>query len=402
MQNRIGGYLAGAIPAGVTRKESGKFDKLPPKVDLRDHLTEVEMQVGNSCVANAFAGAYEYLAKRNNGNSSDISRLYIYYNARYLGESQDKDSGSVMYNAIEGLKQYGACSEELWPNEETMILDEPDQPSYDHGANFKIVDAEYIETELELWKQTLAEGYPISFCLNTFESFDSANKNRGRVPMPKPSDNVRETHGWHAMLCVGYSDPDKVFIVRNSWGKEWGDKGYCYIPYDYVINQDFNGHDSWIIKSVENLDFSDGVWDETEESSFAVEGMIYVTDFWIQAEDTEEFATDLETLCMEYVENEEDFFFDYEAKEEDGVEYTYINNFEIVTEDFDGFIEELDALCLKHAVDEEYSFTYSNEKESEEEEESDDEEEEEEDESEDEEEEENDEKVAGAAGGSVG
>jgi hypothetical protein len=84
MANRIGGYLAGAIPANVKKKEAGKLKSIPPKVDLREHLTEVEMQVGNSCVANAFAGAYEYLAKRNNGDSADISRLYIYYNARCM------------------------------------------------------------------------------------------------------------------------------------------------------------------------------------------------------------------------------------------------------------------------------------------------------------------------------
>jgi len=358
MANRIGGYLAGAIPANVKKKEAGKLESLPSKVDLREHLTEVEMQVGNSCVANAFAGAYEYLAKRNNGDSADISRLYIYYNARWLGEAADKDCGSVMYNAIEGLKEYGACSEELWPNDDTMILDEPDQTAYDHGSNFKIVDAEYIETDLEIWKHTLAEGYPISFCINTFGSFDSATKNRGRVPMPKASDNVRETHGWHAMLCVGYSDPDKVFIIRNSWGKDWGDKGYCYIPYDYVINQDFNGHDSWIIKSVENLDFSDGVWDESEESSFAIDGMVYVTDFWIETEDCEDFATKLEELCLEYVENEEDFYFDYETKEEDGIEYTYINNFEILTEIPDDFIADLETLCVENAIEENYSFSY--------------------------------------------
>ena len=359
MTNRIGGYLAGAIPADVKRKVAGKLNQLPPKVDLREHLTEVEMQVGNSCVANAFAGAYEYLAKRNNGDSADISRLYIYYNARWLGDTADKDCGSVMYNAIEGLKEYGACSEDLWPNDDTMILDEPDQTAYDHGSNFKIVDAEYIETDLETWKHTLAEGYPISFCINTFESFDNANKNKGRVPMPKPSDNVRTTHGWHAMLCVGYSDPDRVFIVRNSWGKDWGDRGYCYIPYDYVINNEYNGHDSWIIKSVENLDFSDGVWDESEESNFAVDGIIYVTDFWIETEDVEDFATQLEELCMEYVENEEDFFFDYEAKDEDGVEYTYINNFEILTESPDDFIAALETLCIDNAIDENFGFNYA-------------------------------------------
>jgi hypothetical protein len=51
------------------------------------------------------------------------------------------------------------------------------------------------------------------------------------------------------MLCVGYSDADKVFIVRNSWGESWGDRGYCYIPYDYMTNPDLNG-DLWSIRRV--------------------------------------------------------------------------------------------------------------------------------------------------------
>jgi C1A family cysteine protease len=46
------------------------------------------------------------------------------------------------------------------------------------------------------------------------------------------------------MLCVGYSDPDRVFIVRNSWGSDWGDKGYCYIPYDYLMSEKYNDGDS--------------------------------------------------------------------------------------------------------------------------------------------------------------
>ncbi|MFD2521353.1 C1 family peptidase [Emticicia soli] len=393
MENRIGGYRAGAIPADVKKKKAGtKYDKLPSKVDLRDHLTEVEMQVGNSCVANAFAGAYEYLAKRTLGEASDVSRLYIYYNARYLDDSQDQDCGSIMYNAIEGLKEYGACSEELWPNDKTMILYEPDQSAYDHGSNFKIVDAEYIELDLDLWRNTLAEGYPIAFCLNTFQSFDEANKNKGRVPMPRKSDNVRETHGWHAMLCVGYSDPDKMFIVRNSWGSGWGDKGYCYIPYDYVIHNQYNGNDSWIIQSVENLDFSEGVWDESEESNFAVEGLLYINEFWINVEDTEKFATKLEKLCLKYVESEEDFYFDYYSEEDENeIEYTYISNFEILTEYQDEFVAELDKLCAKNAIDEDYSFTYGDEPEEYEEEEESDEEEDEEEYEEEEEEEEYDE-----------
>ena len=89
-----------------------------------------------------------------------------------------------------------------------------------------------VPTELEAWKQVLAEGYPIIFGLSLFGSFDKQRK-PGYVPEPSEGETGRESHGGHAMLAVGYSDPDEMFIVRNSWGPDWGDKGYCYIPYDY-------------------------------------------------------------------------------------------------------------------------------------------------------------------------
>ena len=364
IMNRIGGYLAGAVPPDAKRKTIKKNKNLPPKVDLRKFLTSIEEQVGNSCVANAFAGAYEYLAKRQLGDAADVSRLFIYYNARVYAEQETEDAGSLMVNAIEGLKEYGACSEELWPNHKKMITEQPDEDSYNQAFNFKIIEAEYVETDLDLWRGTLAEGHPIAFSLNTFDSFDKANNNRGRVLMPKSSDNVRDTHGWHAMLCVGYSDPDQMFIVRNSWGKDWGDKGYCYIPYDYMMDEDFNGHDSWIIKSVESLEFDADLWDESEESSFAEDGMLYLDDFYVAVEDVEEFATALEELCLEYVESEQDYYFDYAETEEDEVIFIEMSNFEILTEDPDGFLESLDTLCQNYALDENYNFVVVGEAES--------------------------------------
>jgi C1A family cysteine protease len=357
MADRIGGYRIGKMPDDVTQKKIKKNLNLPPKVDLRKFMTSVEMQVGNSCVANSFAGAYEYLAKRTLGDSSDVSRLFIYYNARYFAGEQEEDNGSMMVNAIEGLKEYGACSEDYWPNDNDRITEEPDEDSYNHGANFRIVEAEFIKTDLDLWRQTLAEGYPIAFALNTFKSFDSANRNKGRVIMPRASDEVRETHGWHAMLCVGYSDPDQMFIVRNSWGEKWGDGGYCYIPYDYVMHEDYNGHDSWIVKAVENLDYSEDISDDSEESNFYDEDRTYLTDFYIQVEDPEDFAVQLEALCQEYVTEEDEFYFDYETiEDEDGVEYLEITNFEILTDVYEDFLADLDALCDEYAIDGDYEY----------------------------------------------
>ncbi|MGG6293981.1 C1 family peptidase [Leptolyngbya sp. AN02str] len=354
---RIGGYRPGQKPENTKYHHSDRFNasQLPPKVDLRKHMTDVEEQVGNSCVANAFVGAYEYLAKRDLGDSGNVSRLFVYYNARARAGYAHEDSGSQMYCAIDSLIEYGACCEDIWANDESLIFEEPHTDAYEHAANFKITEAEYIETDLNLWRHTLAEGYPIAFALNTFESFDDATRNRGRVPLPKRSDNVRETHGWHAMLCVGYSDKDRMFIVRNSWGAAWGDQGYCYIPYDYVMHPDYNGHDSWIIRAVSDLDFSSGVWEEGD-SVFADDNSLLLYDFYVRTGDAEGFVEELDALCQNYVESEEDYYFDYE-EEESGDEYVvHISNFDLTIDDPQEFLEELDALCENYAVDEDYSY----------------------------------------------
>jgi uncharacterized tellurite resistance protein B-like protein len=68
------------------------------------------------------------------------------------------------------------------------------------------------------------------------------------------------------MLCVGYSDPDKVFVVRNSWGTSWGDAGYCYIPYDYMLNPDYNFGDSWVIHHVDVLPPPEEGWSQDDSS----------------------------------------------------------------------------------------------------------------------------------------
>lgn len=39
--------------------------------------------------------------------------------------------------------------------------------------------------------------------------------------------------GGHAICIVGYR-PDGRFIVRNSWGTAWGDKGFAYVSPGYI------------------------------------------------------------------------------------------------------------------------------------------------------------------------
>ncbi|MBS0656883.1 MAG: hypothetical protein JSR82_01390 [Verrucomicrobia bacterium] len=220
---------------------------LPPKVDLRGHLTPVEDQGPlSSCTANAVAASYEYWVKRWTSRDFDVSRLFIYYNARWRNNEQDKDAGSVIQLAMEGLQNFGSCAEATWPYQKALVLKKPNAASYEEGARNLVHDTRQVPMDLTAWKQCLAEGNPIVFGSLLFDSFDQATQRGGVVPMPTPGEVGRTDHGAHAMCAVGYSDSEGVFIVRNSWGTSWGDQGYCYIPYNYLMNEKFNLGDSWI------------------------------------------------------------------------------------------------------------------------------------------------------------
>lgn len=248
--------------------KDANLPRLPAKVDLRPFMTPVEdQQSTNSCAANATAGAYEYLVKRHLGEDAyDVSRLFIYYNARAIDAGDDvADEGSVLQQVIESLKQHGACSEETWPFEQHAVNQKPSEEAYQEAAQFLIEDTELVPTNLEEWKTALAAGHPIIFGVKLFSSFDK-HKKPGLVPAPSAAEAGRQSHGGHAMLAVGYSDPDQVFIVRNSWGPDWGDKGYCYIPYRYLMNEQYNFGDSWIIRRIDVQPHDEEGWSDDEES----------------------------------------------------------------------------------------------------------------------------------------
>ncbi len=268
-ERQIKGYKRSTPKANTQtyNKKGAHIAKLPNKVDLRPFMTEVENQ-GNtmSCTANATAGAYEYLIKKHEGEITDVSRLFVYYNARYMSDSDDiSDEGAMISDVIEGLKEYGACTEPTWEFDEDNVNEEPDEDSYNEGARFLVESAKLVPVVLDAWKTALAEGQPIIFGISLYSSFDKQRK-PGLIPAPTKSESSRESHSGHAMLCVGYSDPDEVFIVRNSWGEEWGDKGYCYIPYRYMMDEAYNDGDCWIIERLEVVPPDEDAWSEDEES----------------------------------------------------------------------------------------------------------------------------------------
>jgi hypothetical protein len=148
-------------------------------------------------VANSFAGAYEYLLRKTSGCDIDVSRLFIYYNARVKDEESADDitdSGCTITSAIEALEESGTCLESIWPYHVKRVNTRPSDEAYEAAANNRISSALQIKINLQEMKSCLAQGFPFVFGLVLYQSFDKAAK-KGIVPMPSANETSRKTHG---------------------------------------------------------------------------------------------------------------------------------------------------------------------------------------------------------------
>ena len=97
-------------------------------------------------------------------------------------------------------------------------------------------------------RSCLASGFPFVFGFSVYSSFMSDEvKQTGIMPMPEEDEDML---GGHAVMAAGYDNDTRMFLIRNSWGKKWGDNGYFWMPYDYVSKTN-NCSDFWTIRLVE-------------------------------------------------------------------------------------------------------------------------------------------------------
>ena len=245
-----------------------KFGRLPHRVDLRSLMAPVETQGEiKSCVADAVAAALDLTMRRMGRPDTAISRLFVYYNARWRDGMAAHDGGSTIQFAMDTLAKFGACTEVAWPFDAHLALKKPGAEAYKDAAEHRLpdmgrMDLARVPRKLDAWKQALAEGKPIVFGCLLFASFGECPERGGVVPMPPPTELAEAEHGAHAMCAVGYSDSEQVFIVRNCWGADWGDEGHCYMPYAYLMNPKFNDGDCWVLVPKQALQPPRDLWSD--------------------------------------------------------------------------------------------------------------------------------------------
>jgi papain like protease len=222
-------------------------DSVPEKVDLRDCCTAVEDQghIG-SCTANAAVGAIEYHYKKRDGRAPDLSRLFVYFNSRRMRGEVMLDNGAQIREAMASLIAFGACREDLWPYNPELFSAEPPKDAYNDAQTHEAIQYARVDGSQGAIA-ALAKGLPVVFgCVIPQRCYEEATTT-GLIPRPMLGEPVM---GGHSMLIVGYDKGDRTFLVRNSWGEGWGERGYCRIPFD-VMDACTRPEDFWVVAELE-------------------------------------------------------------------------------------------------------------------------------------------------------
>lgn len=222
------------VPYMVTRRTGN----LPKSVDLRINCSPIDDQGSlGSCTGHAIAGALEYYAQRA-GHPAYFSRLFIYYEERRIEHTIKSDAGAMIRDGMKVVTKIGAPHEKLWPYDITKFTRKPTVRAYADAAKHKALSYHRVPN-LDTVRAELAAGNPVVFGFTVYDSFESDEVARtGHVPMPLADERCL---GGHAVVAVGYHDVLRALLVRNSWGAEWGLKGYFFLPYAYAIDPDLAG-----------------------------------------------------------------------------------------------------------------------------------------------------------------
>ena len=213
---------------------------LPASLDLRQSWWDIGDQKNTgSCVGwSSTDGVARYMLVKANrlGQTEKLSPRFTWMASKEtdtlttLPETMIEEAGTTLKAAVDILRKFGAVPEEFLPFViNTAMYTDSENDFFATAAMRKIASYFNLQRNLTNWRTWLVQHGPILVGLNVDHTWDDAAATAGKLDTFQP-DTVR---GGHAVAVVGYT-ADKRFIIRNSWGTTWGDKGFAYASEGYI------------------------------------------------------------------------------------------------------------------------------------------------------------------------
>ncbi|MBU0692633.1 cysteine protease [bacterium] len=238
-------------------KESGKNP-----IDLRPWCSPIEDQLDlGSCTANAGVGLVEYFQRRAFGKHLDASRLFLYKVTRNL-MGVTGDQGAYLRDTMKAMVLFGAPPERYRPYIVSDFDIEPPAFLYSFAQSYKSIMYYRLDPSsatpsdtLQHIKLFLQAELPCMFGFSVYSSMPGIGEGTGDIPFPDRRDRFE---GGHAVVAVGYNGAKKIgdctgaLLIRNSWGTDWGENGYGWLPFAYV--EQGLAEDFWSLVQAEFID----------------------------------------------------------------------------------------------------------------------------------------------------
>lgn len=260
--------------------ENIKDVKPPENIDLREWCSPIENQNGfNSCTAHAAVGIIEFIMRRAYGKDFEACPFFLYKVTRNLIEAKEKnkaseeDKGAYVRETMKAMVLFGVPPESYCaPQSLTKfqaLYKEPSAFCYALAQNYQAEKYHRLdscgvlpEDLLHCIKVNLFFYFPLifGFVPEALIGIEDVWKT-GKIPYLSASDNDK---GGHVVVAVGYDDNLEIkncengktsvgaLLIRNSWGICWGEEGYGWLPYKYVLRGQTG--DWWCLSKNEWID----------------------------------------------------------------------------------------------------------------------------------------------------
>ena len=136
--------------------------------------------------------------------------------------------GTSIKTSLDVARKFGVVRDSVLPFRTNALYPGRGTTFYALAAQLKVVAYFNLGTNLSNWRTWLATKGPILTRLDVDDPWQDASTTTGKLDEYKPETR----HGGHAVAVVGYR-PGR-FIIRNSWGADWRDKGFAYASLAYA------------------------------------------------------------------------------------------------------------------------------------------------------------------------